>query len=411
MLITFRPEFKPPWAGHAQVIQLPLNRLGRRQGAAIVERLTGGKALPDKVFDQIVAKTEGVPLFLEELTKTVLESGLLRDTAEHYELTGPISSLAIPATLHNSLMARLDRLAPVRDVAQTGATIGREFSHALLTAVAERPETELNSALDRLIDAELIFRRGTPAVYTFKHALVQDAGYESLLKSKRQQLHARVAQVLAEWLHKGLGPEPEVAAHHYTEAGLAVQAVTYWLHASQRARQRSADADADAVVHLTRGLEVLKALPDSAERTRQELQLQLALAQALFASRGYGATETAQAYSRAVELADTAGNLNSQFEAMYGVYGTQYFQGQHAAGLAAAVESLRLANRLGDSGALCVGHRNMAAMLNALGQFADAHIHAEKALGLYDAEKHRPLAIEFGHDVGVASLAHLSFAL
>ncbi|HEX6113134.1 MAG TPA: hypothetical protein VFZ10_12545 [Geminicoccaceae bacterium] len=195
-IITFRPEFQPPWTGLPHVSTLTLTRLGRRDGAAMVERVAGAKTLPAEVSAQILAKTEGVPLFVEELTKTVLESGLLTDAGEHYELSGPLPPLAIPTTLHDSLMARLDRLAPVKEVAQTGAVIGREFSYELLAAVADRAEEELRAALDRLVSSELIFRQGTPpeAIYTFKHALVQDAAYQSLLKSRRQQLHARIAK-------------------------------------------------------------------------------------------------------------------------------------------------------------------------------------------------------------------------
>ena len=196
VLITFRPEFVPPWSGHAHVTQLSLARLTRRHGGAIVARLAGGKALPEEVLDEIVARTDGIPLFVEELTKTVLESGLLQDAGDHYELAGPLPPLAIPSTLQDSLMARLDRLAPVKEVAQTAAVIGREFDHQLLAAVSSSSEKQLTDALDQLVAAELVLRRGAPpdATYTFKHALVQEAAYNSLLKSRRQQLHARIAR-------------------------------------------------------------------------------------------------------------------------------------------------------------------------------------------------------------------------
>ena len=223
IVITYRPEFTPPWSGQAHVTTLPLNRLGRRQGAAIVERITNGKALPGEVLDQIVARTDGVPLFVEELTKTVLESGLLTDVGDRYELAGPLPPLAIPATLHDSLMARLDRLAPVKEVAQTAAVIGREFSHDLLAAVSPLFEVDLSAALDQLVQAELVFRRGMPpdTTYTFKHALIQDAAYQSLLKSKRQHLHAKIADALKDRFPDIANTEPEVLAHHHTEAGTA----------------------------------------------------------------------------------------------------------------------------------------------------------------------------------------------
>ena len=223
VLITFRPEFQPPWTGHAHVTALTLNRLGRRQGAAIWSRASRATSrCRRRSSTQIVARTDGVPLFVEELTKTVLESGLLTDAGDHYELAGPLPPLAIPTTLHDSLMARLDRLAPVKEVAQIGAVIGREFGHELLAAVSPLLRAELDAALDQLVSSELVFRRGAPpeATYTFKHALVQDAAYQSLLKSKRQQLHARIAHVLEERFSETARPEPEVLAQHLTEAGL-----------------------------------------------------------------------------------------------------------------------------------------------------------------------------------------------
>ena len=245
-IITFRPEFSPPWSGQPHVSALALTRLGRRDGAAMVERVVGDKALPDEVAAQIVAKTDGVPLFVEELTKTVLESGLLEDAGDRYELSGPLPPLAIPSTLHDSLLARLDRLAPVKEVAQIGAAIGREFSHALLAAVADRPEAELRAALDQLVSSELVFRRGTPpeATYSFKHALVQDAAYGTLLKSRRQQLHARIAQVLEEQFPETAEAQPELLAHHCTQAGLVEKAVDYWYKAGRQAMARSATVEA-----------------------------------------------------------------------------------------------------------------------------------------------------------------------
>ena len=218
LLITYRPEFSPPWPAQPHVSALALSRLGRREGAALVERVVRDKPLPDEVAAQIVAKTDGVPLFVEELTKTVLESGLLKDAGDHYELAGPLPPLALPSTLHDSLLARLDRLAPVKEIAQIGAALGREFSHGLLAAVADRPEAELQAALDQLVAAELVYRRGTPpdVTYSFKHALVQDAAYGALLKSRRQHLHARIAQVMEDQFPEIVETQPELLAQHYT---------------------------------------------------------------------------------------------------------------------------------------------------------------------------------------------------
>ena len=251
LVATFRPELSAPWIGFPHVTLLTLNRLPREQVVALVDRITDGKALPTEVLGQILARTEGVPLFTEELTKAVLEAGILRDTGDRYVLAGPLPSLAIPATLHDSLMARLDRLAPVKEVAQIGACIGREFDHELLAAVVSMPEAELAAALDRLVAAELVFRRGLPpaATYVFKHALVRDAAYESLLKRRRQELHARIATSIEALFPQLVEAQPELVARHFGEAGLAEKAIPYWLRAGRLAAARSANME--AIAHLT----------------------------------------------------------------------------------------------------------------------------------------------------------------
>jgi class 3 adenylate cyclase len=236
-LLTYRPEFRPPWASRSHLTQLTLSRFTRPQGEAMVTRVASGKALPGEVLQQIVAKTDGVPLFVEELTKMVLESGLLQEHEDHYALTGPLPPLAIPTTLHDSLMARLDRLATVREVAQLGATLGREFTYELLQAVWPLDEETLQRGLRRLVDAELIYQRGVPpqARYVFKHALIQEAAYQALLKSTRQRYHQQIAQVLESRFPDIVKTQPELLAHHYTEAGLSAKAVGYWRRAGQRA--------------------------------------------------------------------------------------------------------------------------------------------------------------------------------
>ena len=263
LIITFRPEFQPRWTLFSHVTALSLSRLDRDQGAAIIDRVAGGKTLPAEVRNQILAKTEGVPLFVEELTKTVLESGLLIDEGDHYVLSGPLPSLAIPSTLQDSLMARLDRLAPVKEVAQIGACIGRVFHHRLLAAVTGYDDARLEGILQQLEKSELVFRRGVPpeATYTFKHALVQDTAYQSLLKSRRQQIHAIIASELEAQFREIAEAEPETLAHHYTAAGLTEQAVAYWLKAGQQALKRSANLE--AMAHLGKGLELVASLPDT----------------------------------------------------------------------------------------------------------------------------------------------------
>ena len=318
LIITFRPEFQPRWTLFSYVTALSLSRLDRDQGAAIIDRVAGGKTLPAEVRNQILAKTEGVPLFVEELTKTVLESGLLIDAGDHYVLSGPLPFFAIPSTLQDSLMARLDRLAPVKEVAQIGACIGRVFQHRLLAAVTGYDDARLEDILQQLEKSELVFRRGVPpeATYTFKHALVQDTAYQSLLKSRRQQIHAIIASKLEAQFREIAEAEPETLAHHYTAAGLAEQAVAYWLKAGQQALKRSANRE--AVAHLGKGLELVASLPDSEGRLRQEIQLQNAMGVTMMAARGWGAPEVLQAYSKARALCEKLGDKSQLFVALCG---------------------------------------------------------------------------------------------
>jgi predicted ATPase len=254
LIITYRPEFSPPWAGRPQVTSLGLNRLAPRQGAEMITGVTGGRALPKEITDQIIDRTDGVPLFVEELTKAVVESGMLTDAGDRYTRTGPMAALAIPASLQASLLARLDRLAPAREVVQIAAALGRQFSHELISVVAPMPQRQLDDALAQLVGAELIYRRGTPpdAEYTFKHVLVQDAAYSTLLRSRRRQLHARIVATLEDRFPEIVAAQPALLAHHCEEAGLTEKAVEYWLAAGRRAWERSATAE--AVGLLRRGV-------------------------------------------------------------------------------------------------------------------------------------------------------------
>ncbi len=263
LIITFRPEFTPPWTGRPYVTSCGLNRLARRQRAEMIAGVTGGKTLPKEIADQIIDRTDGVPLFVEELTKAVVESGILTDTGDRYTAAGPVTPLAIPASLQASLLARLDRLAPMREVAQIGAALGRQFSHELIAAVAPMPPAQLDDALAQLVGAELIYRRGTPpdAEYSFKHALVQDAAYSTLLRSRRQQLHAHIAATLEGRFPEIVAAQPALLAHHCTEAGLTEQAVGYLLKAGRQAVARAVMTE--AVAQLQRGLDLLGTLPDS----------------------------------------------------------------------------------------------------------------------------------------------------
>jgi predicted ATPase len=311
-LLACRPEFDPPWPTRAHGTQLTLTHFTRPQIEEMVLHRTGGKHLPIEVVQQIVAKTDGVPLFVEELTKAIVESGLLRETAERYELMSPLPALAMPTTLQDALMARLDRLGPAKSLAQLGATIGRQFAYDLLRAVAEGDDATLQRELGRLVEAEVLYQRGLPpqARYQFKHVLIQEAAYQSLLKRTRRQYHQHIAEVLAGQFLETTQTPPELLAHHYTEAGLHAQAIPYWQQAGRRACERSAFVE--AIAHLTQGLALLETLPDTPERVQQELRLQIKRGEVLMATKGYAAPDVGHTYARAYELCQQGGGIPQQ---------------------------------------------------------------------------------------------------
>jgi len=412
VLITFRPEFVPPWTSHAHVTRLSLSRLTRRHGSDIALRVTGGRVLPAEVLEQIVSRTDGVPLFIEELTKAVVESGLLQDAGGRLELTGPLPPRAIPTTLYDSLMARLDRFAPVKEVAQIGAVFGREFSYQLLAAVIDIPAAQLDQALGQLVASELVFQRGTPpeAMYSFKHALVQDTAYQSLLRSKRHQLHAKIARMMEERFPEIAEARPELLAHHFTEAGLASQAIVYRQRAGERDLERSAYAE--AISQLKQGLELLEALPDRPERVRQELSLRLALGSALTATRGYADPEVGDAYLRARELCRELGEAPPQlFPALHGLYRFYHVRGQLQAAREPGEQLLKMAVSVQDSGLFVEAHRALGVPLFWLGDVTRALENLEQGARLYRAQKHRSHATMFGTDPGVVCLSYGALAL
>jgi predicted ATPase len=280
-VLTSRPEFSPPWPPRSHLTPLVLNRLERPQVEALIALRAGGKTLPAEVVQHIVAKTDGVPLYVEELTKMLLASPLLREEADQYVLTGPLRTVAIPETLQDALMARLDQLQTAKEVAQLGAVLGREFAYELLASIAPQDENALQEGLAQLVQAELLYQRGRPprARYLFKHALIQDAAYASLLKRTRQQVHQQIAEVLEARFPALVETQPELVAQHYTAAGCAEPAVHYWQRAGQHASDRSAHLE--AVSHFTTGIELLKSLPETPEHTQQSLTLHLALGAAL----------------------------------------------------------------------------------------------------------------------------------
>ena len=411
LLVTFRPEFRPPWTGQPQVMMLALSRLDRRDRTALVKQIAGGKAMPEEVVARIADRADGVPLFVEELTKSVLESGLLREEADRYALDGALPPFAIPTSLHDSLLARLDRLASVRLVAQIGAAIGREFSHSLLSAVSRLPEDELQAGLDRLVASELVLQRGMPpeAVYIFKHALIQDAAHGSLLRSTRQQLHGQIAVALETHFSAIVEEQPEILAQHYAEAGLVETSVAYWGKAGRRSAARGALAE--AATQLQKGLDQLALLPETPERQRQELEFLSALGAVLQAVRGYAAPETGDAYARARELWEQLGSPSGFLEVPYGL--SRYHMGRGELDLAWRLDEdlMRVSRRRNDVAGLILGHNSLGRNLLLGGRFASSRSHLEEALTLYDPIFHRSLGYQVGNDPKVNSLGYLGIVL
>ena len=411
LIVTYRPEFEPPWLGRPYVTALSLNRLGEREIAAMIDRVTGNKALPESTRQDIVERTDGIPLFVEEMTKAVLEAeseGDVRRTAAAV----PFSSLAVPASLHASLMARLDRLGSAKEVAQIGAAIGREFSHALLAAVVSKPERELNSSLDRLITSGLLFRQGVPphASYLFKHALVQDAAYGTLLRDARRGLHARIAEALEAQSPDTAETQPELVARHCTEAGLIEQAAKLWGRAGQRSLERSALAE--AVGQFSRALDQLAGLAATPARLRQQVEAQIGLSNALMHTKGYAAAETKASLDRARSLIEQAQALGAApedpqllFSVLYGFWVVNYitFNGDIACELAG--QFMDLATKDGATVPLMVAHRLMATSLSHTGKLVDGRAHYDQAIALYNPTEHRALAMRFGQDAGVTNLS------
>ena len=419
LIVTFRPEFNAPWLEQSHATSVTLNRLGRREATAIIARLVGNKELPPDVIAEIVERTDGIPLFVEEMTKSLLEAEN-EDAARRSVAAVPSPALAVPASLHASLMARLDRLGPAKEVAQIGAAIGREVSHALLAAVVRQREADLASALDRLIAAGLLFRQGVPphVTYLFKHALVQDAAYGTLLREPRRALHARIAESLESQFAEVTESRPEILARHSTEAGLVEKAAGLWGKAGQRSLARSALIE--GVAQLGKALGQIATLPITPMLRREEIKLQVALASALIHVKGYTSPETIAAFERADALIEQAEALGEhpegedallRFSVMYGQWTGNFSAGNFARAAEQAKQCLALAEKQARSAPLLVAHRLMGGTLLISGEFQTARLHLDRAITLYAPEEHRSLATRFGQDIGVASLVYRSFVL
>ena len=411
ILLTCRPEYQPTWSHRSYLTEMTLNRLSRQQVEQVATQVSGGKTLPAEVLEQLVDRTDGVPLYIEEMTKSVLESGALKEVDGQYELMGSISTLSIPTTLQDSLMSRLDRLVTAKAVAQYASVIGRQFSYELLQAVSELDEAMLQHELRRLVEAELVYQRGLPpqSTYIFKHALIQDAAYQSLLRRTRQGYHRRIAEVLETQFPETVEMQPELLAHHFTEAGMNEQAVGYWQKAGEKSVQCSAHQE--AITHLNQGLAMLTTLPETPERLQQELDLQVALGSALIATQGQGVPDVERAYARARELYEQIGDTPQIFPVLRGLILFYQAQGQTQTAYRLGEQMLRLAQSQRDPMCLLLAHHSLGASLAWRGEPDAAQAHHTQALAIYTPQEHRALDLRYGMDLGVASGSYLALEL
>jgi class 3 adenylate cyclase/predicted ATPase len=410
IVLTHRPEFQNRWANHGHVTGLNLSKLTRAQSAAMISKVAGGKALPNDLVEQVLSKTDGVPLFVEELTKSILESGELKEEADRYDYVGTHQGVTIPATLRDSLMARLDRYMPVKEIAQIGAAIGREFSHELIAAVAPLTATQLDEVLDQLTNSGLAFRRGTPpeATYIFKHALVQDAAYDSLLKSRRQELHRKIAKVIQERFPETTENEPEVLAHHLTAAGAEETAIPLWQKAGEITLKRMALTE--AISHLNRGLELVSTLEHSHKRDESELALRTPLGTAWIALKGWAAPEVWSSFHPALPLAKSLERNDALLPILWGLFVNVLTQGRAAESISWAQEILDTGKATGDVEFLIAGHNCANNGYFWLGNLIKSRHHGDEVLALYEIEKHRRLVDLFNLDPKTVSGVFASLA-
>jgi class 3 adenylate cyclase/tetratricopeptide (TPR) repeat protein len=405
LIVTYRPEFAPPWLGQSHVTTLTLNRLGRRENAILIKQVAGGKELPAVLLEQIITRTDGVPLFIEEMTKSVLESDVLREESGAFVLAASLPNFTVPATLQASLIARLDRLAPVRAVVQTGAALGRAFSYAVLKAVTKLGDAELDPLLDQLVASELVHQRGgiPHSIYTFTHALVQDAAHETLIKSQRAQLHSRIAEVLEQEFPETPERNPDVLAYHCTEAGLWDRAINYWLKSARMALDRSAGAEAQAQVEIATGL--LPKIANDAARKQIEGRLQVALGDTLVMTKGFASSDVAAALLKARDLLDESIHPLECLRALCGLFGYHLVRSESPQGLKLIEPYLQRTNdRLTDT----VTHYLAGTAYLHIGNFSDALFHLEKSLSLYDEDVCRPIAFVPGYHIRSFTLVWLS---
>ena len=410
-VLTYRPEFVPPWSMHSHMTPITLNRLERLEVEALIGHQANGKAVPSEVVEHIVGKADGVPLYVEELTKSILGSEYLHEETDRYTLAGSLSEVAIPATLQDTLMARLDRLPGVRELAQLGAVLGREFAYQMLQYLAPLEEPVLQDGLGQLVANELLYQRGRPprSRYIFRHALIQDAAYQSLLRRTRQQYHQQVAELMEEHFPETVEAHPELVAHHYGEAGCTEEAVAYYQKAGKIALGRSATVEAAA--HLESGLQILLSLPESEERHRQELGIQLAMGSAMVAAHGFAALESGKTYERARDLCERLNDIRQLFPVLYGLCLFHLYAADLDAAQAASNRQLEMAEASGDRGLLFFAHRSAGVSSYPAGDLVGARKNLEQALALYDPDEHRSPAFVYALDPRVVCLDYLARTL
>lgn len=403
VIATHRPEFVTPWPMRSHITPITLNRLERGEVEAIVTNIAGGKAMPQEVLDHIVAKADGVPLYVEELTKTILESDLLREAGDRFEMNGVLADMHIPETLQASLMARLDRVPTVREVAQIGSVIGREFDYSMLAALVPHDDPVLQSGLQQLVENDLLYQRGRGqrAHYVFKHALIQDAAYQSLLKRSRQKYHQLIAEMLEERFPETIVVHPELIAHHHTEAGNRELAISYWYRAGQLTARLSAHAE--TIAHLSKALDLLTAVPENTEMKSMELDLLVAIGPSLIANKGYVSDEVGRVGFRARQLCDELRDTSRLFPILRGLALYHLVRGETRAALKFATEFFDLAQQKNDEGAQMFGAYTLGNCLMFCGEPAAGREHHAQAIEHYDSDKHRSLALVYNVDVGSAA--------
>ena len=409
-LLTYRAEFVPTWSMRSHMIPVTLNRLERPEVEALIGYRASGKQIPPEVIEHIVAKADGVPLYVEELTKTILESEFLREEEDRYALSGELSEISIPATLQDSLMARLDRLPTLREVAQMGAVLGREFAYEMLRAVVRLDEPQLQSGLEQLVADELLYQRGRlpRSKYIFKHALIQDAAYQSLLKRTRQQCHRRVAELLEERFRETVESHPELVAHHYAEGAEPVRAIAYWRKAGERAR--AVAANLEAIAYFTKGIETLEQLPDNEERARQELSLQLSLGHANIVAKGHGSIGAETAYSRAMALSEQLGDVSDLVPALFGLWRSYVVARSLEETDNVALQLRRIAEQKQETELHVVANYTSGYTALCMGKPRDARACLEKSIALYLPNQHRSNIYRAAQDPGVACRGYLAIA-